>query len=133
MVAFIIFGVFALVRRIDRVFLIPVLAARSASCFIYFRNSRVILCHGAVRTEVHPGPHFHRLRRFAFATTLAARSASARRPEGKGRKDLCHDAGRTECIIFDLKMENQNLNFATALAARSTSAKADKLCLYHAP
>lgn len=58
MVAFIIFGVFALTRRFGRVFLIPVLSARSASF-----------------TERGRGMAYH------FATALAARSAS-RRPCG---------------------------------------------------
>ena len=55
MVAFIIFGGFALIRCIGRVFLIPVLAARSAS---YIRNGLTLV--------------------WTFATALSARSASAK-------------------------------------------------------
>ena len=55
MVAFIIFGVFAFTRCIGRVFLIPVLAARSASS--------VSIASGYCSS---------------FATALAARSASAK-------------------------------------------------------
>lgn len=51
MVAFIIFGGFALVRCIGRVFLIPVLAARSASGLTQTRGKGEYLCHGAGRTE----------------------------------------------------------------------------------
>lgn len=52
MVAFIIFGGFALVRCIGRVFLIPVLAARSASVGRKVGDGHNMrLCHGAGRTE----------------------------------------------------------------------------------
>ena len=98
MVAFIIFGVFALTRRFGRVLLIPVLAARSAS-----RRP----C-GDVSSA-------------RFATALSARSTSADIRWVLPHGELCHGAGRTECIGHGDRKGREERIFATALAARSAS------------
>ena len=76
MVAFIIFGSFALVRRIGRVFLIPVLAARSASAGAMWRRAD----NGSLpRRWPHGVHHINGVVAALgsiFATALAARSAS---------------------------------------------------------
>ena len=76
MVAFIIFGGFALVRCIGRVFLIPVLSARSASHGDLLPDWHGCLCHGAGRTECISSPCCLSKSFTYFATALAARSAS---------------------------------------------------------
>jgi hypothetical protein len=78
MVAFIIFGGFALVRRIGRVFLIPVLAARSASAGAMWRRAD----NGSLPRRWPHGVHLtvicYLIGMAVFATALAARSASAK-------------------------------------------------------
>ena len=78
MVAFIIFGVFALTRRIGRVLLIPVLAAQSASARRPEGKGRKDLCHDAGRTECIIFDLKMENQNLNFATALAARSASAK-------------------------------------------------------
>ena len=98
MVAFIIFGGFALVRCIGRVFLIPVLSARSASHGDLLPDWHGCLCHGAGRTECISSPCCLSKSFTYFATALAARSASLDAQHDHEHRVLCLGAGRTECI-----------------------------------
>ena len=144
MVAFIIFGGFALVRRIGRVFLIPVLAARSASAGAMWRRAD----NGSLPRRCPHGVHHREYSNRLTRTTLPRRCPHGVHPPlitsrtaqqglchgavrteciphicvfARKGQDLCHGAVRTECIPSARARASAQRSFATALSARSAS------------